>query len=828
MVYYKQINSKYGSEAVQAFKHYNNNRNQKVKAMMDKEYLINCRREKIIPKFIKDRTKQLFQRDYPGKYEARIKRLIQRTRKDILNIEISMTADRYDSRTKVLDLNRQVMYRWVPPQVVNEFIYNQKISGKHYKKNIRTRLEKKLENLRKEGSVDVKIHNNWFMNLTKKHVPSDVKTILSLGNKFTVPHKNKEIPLFDIIADVEMITRSVEPKTVHNTIRSKAATVIANHRHKTDSHLPREKFLLQKMYDDTKKFLRKNEDICIIGADKSNVTIAMYKQEYEDKMNTYFDNERLYRRLGTDPTKRLQNKNNDIVRKLYKDQHLDKSTKRRLITFTARAPKPFATVKLHKTNLPIRVITNGINSPSYNMAKYLNEICKKAVPNTKYNIKNSFELVDRLKNIRLDESDIMVSFDIVAMFNSIPLGLVYKAITKRWPEIAAVTTIPWDSFKSMLKFCLEDTNYVGWNEKTYWQRDGLTIGGCVSAIMADFVITDLIDEVMEESGYDPKLMVKYVDDILAIIPREELENTLSNFNNVNSSLKFTCEIEENRRIPYLDIELIRKSDDTIGTDYYQKPTASNRLLNYKSAHPMTQKISMAYGFISRILTLSEQTYHPKNIVRIIDVLGMNGYPFPLITALIKKFVRRKKFPEIRPESEPTKRFKGMVYIQHLSESLARIFNNYDKTLRIGYRTTKTLGTITNGGAKRIPDMEKHDVIYSIECKNCDGLYIGQTSQKLKNRINQHISDSKQKHVSINSTAAAQHSINTGHSFSFNNATVLDKQSQWEKRLIFETLYINKNTEKAVNLKSDFDSMSPVYTQLLTRPRKQRSERNRHR
>lgn len=568
------------------------------------------------------------------------------------------------------------------------------------------------------------------------------------------------------------------------------------------------------MYDTTRRFLSKNKDIVIVGADKSNVSIAMGKEEYYDKMDTHYTDTSTFRRWCSDPTKNMQKKNNNIVRQLYSNKHIDIRTKRQLLTFTAQAPRSHGTLKLHKPNHPMRVITNGINGPSYNMAKLINGICKTAVPSTRFNVRNSFDLIEELKKVTMDDSYLMVSFDVISMFSKIPLELVYKSLRRRWDLISEVTTIPWDTFKEMVKFCLSDTNYVQWNGRTYKQIDGLTIGGCTSSIMADFVMTDLMEEVIRECGYDPILMVKYVDDILAILPKEELENTLGIFNSVHPALKFTYEIEENGSIPYLDIKIIRTSNNTLSTDFYQKPTCSNRLLNYKSCHPIIQKSSMAYGLISRVLTLSSAEYHVKNIMKIHTILAMNGYPERLITSLIQKFKNRQKFRSIQPTVNEDVRYKGMGYVPKLSEGLSRLFSRYDKTLRIGYKPKKKVQTIIGNNRNIKPDMMKHGVVYEIQCNDCEGVYIGQTGQLLTNRVKQHKSDSTEKQIKINTTGAAKHSISTGHTLNFDETRVLDTQQQLSKRLVLEMLYINKNRMKSLNLKSDIDGINPIYVQLL--------------
>lgn len=111
----------------------------------------------------------------------------------------------------------------------------------------------------------------------------------------------------------------------------------------------------------------------------------------------------------------------------------------------------------------------------------------------------------------------------------------------------------------MVRFCVEETNYVVLNNRIFKQTDGLTIGGLVSGILADFVVTDLLDIAVEKSGFDPTLLVKYVDDTLAFIPKDELENFLTILNGVNKSIRFTVKMEENNGIGYVTAEECAKS-----------------------------------------------------------------------------------------------------------------------------------------------------------------------------------------------------------------------------------------------------------------------------
>ena len=106
------------------------------------------------------------------------------------------------------------------------------------------------------------------------------------------------------------------------------------------------------------------------------------------------------------------------------------------------------------------------------------------------------------------------------------------------------------------------------------------------------------------------------------------------------------------------------------------------------------------------------------------------------------------------------------------------------------------------------------IVYLFGCNDCDGQYIGQTRQKLGNRLKQHKSDQRSKTIKQNKTAAFQHTKNTGHTFDLDNTKVLTTENHLQKRLTLESININLYKRTSINLKSDIDTLNPAYTQLL--------------
>lgn len=120
-------------------------------------------------------------------------------------------------------------------------------------------------------------------------------------------------------------------------------------------------------------------------------------------------------------------------------------------------------------------------------------------------------------------------------------------------------------------------------------------------LVMDFVLTEVKKRIKTIFDIDILTLKKYVDDLFCIIP-DGMQNTfLEIFNGVNRNIQFTVESEKDCSLPFLDTLVLRcPTTGTITTKWYRKPVSSGRLLNYKSFHPLSQKIGMAKGFIHRV------------------------------------------------------------------------------------------------------------------------------------------------------------------------------------------------------------------------------------
>ena len=91
----------------------------------------------------------------------------------------------------------------------------------------------------------------------------------------------------------------------------------------------------------------------------------------------------------------------------------------------------------HKATLSMRPILSATGTyKSYNLAKWLEQKLKPRSLN-EYTITDAFAFADEIRTQTMNEDDILVSYDVTALFTNVPLYetiqiLVNKAFTDDW------------------------------------------------------------------------------------------------------------------------------------------------------------------------------------------------------------------------------------------------------------------------------------------------------------------------------------------------------------------------------------------------------------
>ena len=121
----------------------------------------------------------------------------------------------------------------------------------------------------------------------------------------------------------------------------------------------------------------------------------------------------------------------------------------------------------------------------YNISRSLADILAPLVGKTPYHAKNSKELVDELKSIRLDPNETMVSYDVVSLFTKTPVDQSLQVARDRLEndrKLKERTKLSVDDIMELLTFVL-NTTYFSFRGQIYQQKFGVAMGSPVSPIV---------------------------------------------------------------------------------------------------------------------------------------------------------------------------------------------------------------------------------------------------------------------------------------------------------------------------------------------------------
>ena len=188
------------------------------------------------------------------------------------------------------------------------------------------------------------------------------------------------------------------------------------------------------------------------------------------------------------------------------------------------------------------------------------------------------------------------------------------------------------------------------------------------------------------------------------------------------------------------------------------------------------------------------------------VFQKNGYPEKLIEKGLQKATKTHNTREDR-ENEGEDRRRPLCilpYIRRMAERLARICTR--KGARPVFRHMATLRTVLTHVKGKHRNADK-GIVYQIPCGDCEKSYIGETGRPFIVRMNEHRCAVKTEDMR---NANAVHSIKESHSIAWENARIIDREQNWKKRRIKESLYIrnkdNYNLDSGLALSHVWDPL----------------------
>ena len=355
------------------------------------------------------------------------------------------------------------------------------------------------------------------------------------------------------------------------------------------------------------------------------------------------------------------------------------------------------------------------------------------------------------------------------------------------------------------KLILEN-NILQFNNNFYKQIKGTAMGtkfapnyATLTLGFLEIKMYTLIEQIHGNTSiYLKSHFKRFLDDCFIIWPEElfPIEDFFQILNGLNEHIQFT-KSEDKSEIPFLDI-LVKIKDNVIITDLYIKPTDTQQFLDYRSCHPRHTRHNVPFNLARRICTIvSDTELRDTALKELHHTLLQRNYPTQLISHAINK-AKEIEVQELRRTSvkTPTKalivvttynpnnpdfihlarpvlpilydegkfgtrlREEGLLHSKRQPPNLKRLLT------KAKFGTNPDTFTVTKCNNKRCKccnhlltgpttTIGQHtfkagcsmtcitsNLIYVLKCANCELFYIGETGDRLVDRVRVHRQQSK--------------------------------------------------------------------------------------
>ena len=153
------------------------------------------------------------------------------------------------------------------------------------------------------------------------------------------------------------------------------------------------------------------------------------------------------------------------------------------------------------------------------------------------------------------------------------------------------------------------------------------MGSSLGPVLAGIIMVELENSILPKLNSHLPFWKRYVDDTLTIVKEVSINHLLQQLNSFHPNIQFAVEIESSRRIPFLDILIVKKKSKN-ETTVYRKSTDTGIYLNWFSFAPNTWKrgtlknlVNRAYNIYSTEYLLKKELLHLEK-----KFIFKNNYP----------------------------------------------------------------------------------------------------------------------------------------------------------------------------------------------------------
>jgi len=500
------------------------------------------------------------------------------------------------------------------------------------------------------------------------------------------------------------------------------------------------------------KSLKHNKNIVIKPADKGSSVVILDRESYLEEAYRQLNNPSHYKKIDRPIHPDIALRYNTILEQIHQDSYLSENQLEYLqVPDNPRERRFYMLPKIHKDHStwsgdpkvpPGRPIVSDCESDTYRISEYVDHFLYPLATKHDSYVRDTSDFLEKLSNITTDPENLLITLDVESLYTNIDNSQGLRAVKQAFrnnPNLDRPTLEITRLLSNMLR-----NNDFCFNNEWYLQVGGTAMGKKFAPNYANIFMAEWEAGALNKCSKKPKCYLRYLDDIFIIWQhsKEEFTDFFNTLNSHHPNIKLKANIGENS-ISFLDVTIFKgekfRQTGKLDTKVYFKPTDTHELLHKSSYHPPHTFKGIVKSQIIRFKRICTSDSDFNEACQILfSVLRKRGYSYSFL-----RKIKRDTLYSLDSEGHSSKcgkpRCKTCKYIA-------------------------TTNAIVDRNGKQIAlndkmNCQSKDVIYVIECKNCNIRYVGETFQKLKDRLNQHRSDIKCKKDTVVATHFSQNCPN---------------------------------------------------------------------
>lgn len=379
-----------------------------------------------------------------------------------------------------------------------------------------------------------------------------------------------------------------------------------------------------------------------------------------------------------------------------------------------------------------RPIVSGCSSESFGAEELVDFYLKPLAQIQPTYIRDSIHFKALLLDQRVTPDTTLATMDVQSLYTMIDISDGIRAI-RHFFQKHEDPTRPDHAILSLLRICLSrnDFTFAGlW----FLQVKGTAMGKIFAPNYACLFMSRWEEAALNTalaSDLSPSLFLRYIDDIFITFnkPATELPALMNILNSQDPNIQLT-QSSSLISVDFLDVTVF-KQDNHLLTRLYSKPTDSHQLLHKGSFHPSHTFKGIVKSQILRFARLNDlQIDLSKSCTILRSALVDVGYSFSFFEKIKKQVLSSMYWPRDSPRI-----LKGY---SPCGSARCKCCTQSSPTLSFHGPKPASFSLITQS----LSCASDH-IIYGISCTLCDPtsiIYVGQTINSLRSRLNNHRSE----------------------------------------------------------------------------------------